>query len=185
MYETLFHPAIWMPALSVVIGVIAFIVGNNRVHKPTRSAGLGLIGLGVLWFAVAYFVHTPVEQAVDRTKGIVAAVRTADWAKLNTLLDDQTFVQNVRGKQPISDLTQLAAEHYGLKDITILNLDAATVPPEQNIRVTINTFIEGSYPTNGRFSFTYERRSDGLLLSRIEPLEIGGHNIDDIHRMVR
>lgn len=184
MFETLFAPAIWMPAVAVVAGIIVFIVGNARLKPAIRNAGIGLVALAVAWFAAAYFVQTPVEQAIGRTRAIVAAVEKAEWDKLRTLLDRDTSVEFIRGNTAVTDATQRAADGYGLKNITTLNTATEVVQPGDDILVTINTLLEGAQATTGRFQFAYERRSDGLLLREIRPLEVGGQKMDGIRRIL-
>lgn len=182
MYESLFSPSIWLPPLVLAVAAVIFVVGNNRVHQPTRLAGVGLAVVALVWIAAAYFVQTPVEQAVSRTKQIIASVEKSDWAGLAASLDGATTLAVLRGPSQISTVTQEVADRYGLKDITVLRTDAVVAPPQRDIVVTANTLVEGAHATTFRIQFTYSRRADGLLLQSIRPLEVNGQSLDNVQR---
>jgi hypothetical protein len=183
MLEALFHPAFWMPLALAIVGIGVFIYGNNRVNKSVQTAGLGILGLTLAWCVAAYLVQTTVEQCLDRTRAITAAVEAADWPKLKTLLDQNTNVEGVvRGPNAIATATQVAAENYGLKDIRILTTNV--VSGGNLIDVSFTAMLDGTRPTTSNWKFQYEKRSDGILLARIVPISIGGVSMDEVRARI-
>lgn len=186
MYEALFQPKIWWPALVIIVGVIVFVVGNNRVIAAVRTTGIAIAGLAVLWYGVAWFVQTPIEQCITRTRDICSAVEAADWTKLGSLIDKRTTIEEtIEGPEAIIAATKSAAEAYALKDIKLLFVEGKRVPPMDGINVTFTAILDGQRPTRGDFTFEYEKRSDGYLLRRIVPNSIGGVSMDQIRARIR
>lgn len=185
MYESLFHPAVWMPVAVLLVGVAIFIYGNARVQAGVRNAGAGVVALALLWCGVAYFVETPVEQCVSRTKAIVAAAESGKWDDFAKLLDNNTLIDrvNIRGRANVAGAVQSNAESYGLKSVHILSTDVTTGIGTYD--VTINTLMEGSQSTTARFTLQYEQRSDGLLLTRLIPLNVGTLAVEDMSNYIR
>lgn len=185
MQETLFNPPIWMPILLAMVGIAVFVYGNARVQAKVRNGGLGVLGLVVLWSAVAYFVRTPTEQCLDRTRQIVGAVEDGKWDELSKLLDRNTrFAYGMISldAQRLVRSAQDNAERFGVKDINILSENIDRTPG--TIDVTISTLVQGAQNTTAVFKFEYEQRTDGILLSRISALSVGGASTDEISRQV-
>lgn len=187
MKEFLFNPALWMPALGFAIAIALFIYGNARVKPGIRNGGLGLLGLMVAWCAAAYFVQTPVEQCIARTRAIVSAVEKADWVALAPLLDKNTTIDvkamPINGRDAIVSTTQTTAGAYGLKSIRMYGTDVSQGP--NSIDVTFSALLEGVQPLTATFRFEYEQRSDGMLLAKIVPVKIGDKSMDEIRRAIR
>ena len=184
MQEYLFNPALWMPAAALAVAIGVFVYGNNRLKPPIRNAGLGLAGLVLAWCVAAYLVQTRVEQCVSRTEAIIASVEAGDWAKLSSLLDQTTTLSFLGGGEAIRHAAESSAQAYGLKDIRILRTE-----PQQraldSVDVTVTTLLEGSQPLNAVFRFEYEQRSDGILLAKIVPVQIGRMSEDQIRNAIR
>lgn len=184
MQETFFNPPIWMPIVLAMVGIAVFAYGNARVQAGVRNAGAGVLALVIAWSAVAYFVRTPIEQCLDRTRAIVSAVERGKWDELGPLLDKNTnlvyMIASLRGRDEIVRGTREAAERFSLKEIRIVNENPASEPSLGTIDVTINTLIEAQYNTTAIFKFEYEKRSDGILLTRISPVSIAGASSDTI-----
>lgn len=179
MHETLFHPAFWMPLALVLVGIAVFIYGNARVKNPVRMAGVGVVLLAAIWMTVAYFVDTFSEKCVKRTDAIIAAVETSKWDELKALLDTNTRLAMFRGPE-IATVAESAASSYQLKQIRILNHDVAPTP--NGVDVTIDTLNEGTQNSTSTWTFTYEQRSDGILLRQIAPIRLNGRPMDEIER---
>lgn len=181
MPEFLFHPAFWMPLALGVLGVAVFVYGNARVQTPVRNAGLGIIAITFIWMTAAYFVDTFNEKCVGRTSAIIAAVETGNWDELKTLLDKNTRLLTLRGTE-ISDVAEQYAGMSQLKEIRIINTDVLPSPGRAD--VTIDTLIEAQQTTTSSWTFSYEQRSDGILLTEIRPIRVAGRSIDDVERVI-
>jgi hypothetical protein len=186
MQEFLFNPALWIPVAALAAAIGVFIYGNNRVKPAIRNAGVGLVGLVLVWAVAAYLVQTRVEQCVTRTHAILAAVEAADWTQLRALLDKNTTLSFLPGGggDAIRQAAQNSAEAYGLKDIRTLRTTAEQRALE-GVDVTIDTLLEGAQPLNATFRFEYEQRSDGILLAKIVPITIGRISEEQMRSAIR
>lgn len=182
MQETLFNPALWMPLALAILGIAVLVFGNARLKTGIRNAGAGLVGLALAWAVTAHFVDTFVEKCVNRTDAIVDAVETQDWAQLRTLLDKNTTLATLRGAEEISSTAEAWAGLAQLKEIRILGHDLQTVPG--GVDVTINTFVEATTPSTSTWTFSYEARSDGILLRRIAPVRLNNRPLEEIERVI-
>ncbi len=89
MYELIFNPPWWLPALIVVAGVALWWSGNNRTNPRLKISGLGVAVLGVILAIASYLVETPIEQCTRRSTELVKGVETQDWPKVKALMDPQ------------------------------------------------------------------------------------------------
>lgn len=185
MQEALFNPPFWLPIALGIVGVAVFLYGNARTQTPVRNAGLGVLALTVIWCVAAFLVRTTTEQCLDRTRSIVASVERAQWPELAKLMDRNTkftFMSMTLDAQQLVKSAQDNAERFGVKDIRIIseNVERGI----DTVDVTINTLVEGSMTTTAAFKFEYEQRTDGMLLSRITALRVGGASTDEISRQI-
>ena len=183
MHESFFNPALWMPLTLFIVGLAVFVFGNARVQSTIRNAGLGILLLTLAWAGVAYFVDTFSEQCVKRTDAIVAAVEEAKWPELAKLIDKNTRLVDMRGPEEISALTESAAGMYQLKEIRILKHEVVFPLPE-SVDVSIDTYNEGSQNSTTTFTFSYEKRPDGILLRQITPIRINGQPMQQFERAI-
>lgn len=179
MHETLFNPAFWMPLAVVIVGVGVFLYGNARVKGAIRNAGVGVVLLAVTWYAVAHFVDTFSEKCVKRTDAVIAAVESGKWDDLRSLLDNNTQLAMFRGPE-IATVAETAAGTYQLREIRILLREVASTP--NGVDVTIDTLNEGQQNSTSTWTFTYEQRSDGILLRKITPIRLNGRPMEEIER---
>lgn len=182
MQNILFAPALWMPAALAFIALGLFWFGNSRTRPSIRNAGVGLLALTLVWAAVAWFVQTPVEKCVTRTRAVIAAVENGKWDELRTLLDETTTLEFLRGPEAIAGATESAASAYGLTNITLFGTDA--VEGIGSVDVNFTAILEGSRPAKSSWKFEYLVRPDGIVLSRIQPISIGNSSIDQIRRAI-
>ncbi len=182
MQETLFHPAFWMPLALAVFGIAVFVYGNARVKAGIRWAGAGIVALSVAWMAIAYFIDTFTETCVKRTDAIVAAVEDAKWDELAKLLDKNTRLAALRGPEEISK----TAEHYAgmaqLKVVRILSHDVQSIP--NGVDVSITAYVEAQTPSTSTWTFSYEQRSDGILLRQITPVRLNNQSLDQVEKVI-
>lgn len=183
MQTFLFNPSVWMPAVGLLIAAAVFLYGNARVKAGLRNAGIALFALVVGWIGLAYFVQTPLEKCVAHTRALVSAVEEGKYDELRRLLDDDTSLEFLRGREDIAGATEVAATQYGLKSITILSTDP--VQGIGTVDVNFNALLEGSQATTSTWRFEYTIRPDGIALTRILPITIGRVSIDEIRRNIR
>src|ERR1051325_6378582 len=90
MNDFLFDPAWWMLAVALAAGVAVWWRGNVRQDKTLARVGLVILGLGIVWSIVSFYVDTPKEHATRTTKQIVRAVNQRNWNRLSELIDERT-----------------------------------------------------------------------------------------------
>jgi hypothetical protein len=183
MQNHLFSPALWMPAVGLIVAAALLLYGNARVKTPVRNAGAGLFALVLVWIGVAYFVQTPLEQCVARTRAIVAAVEEGKFDDLRTLLDENTSLEILQGREDIAAATEIAATSYGLKSITILSTEP--IQGIGTVDVNFTALLEGAQATTSTWRFEYTVRPNEITLTRILPVTIGRFSADDIRRNIR
>lgn len=168
----LFELPLWIVLVVLAAGVGVFIAGNNRVNARIRMIGLAVVAIGLGLGAVSYFGQTPREECVSRTKQIVAAVRAKDWDALKPLLDRNTQVMLLRGPDQIADGLAALERRFGLNSLSILALDGTA--SSAGIEVKLSVFSEHNFgPSRSIWRLEFEPRSDGILLARIVPEQIG------------
>jgi hypothetical protein len=184
MTEILFHPAFWMPLLLGIAGVAVFVFGNARLKTGIRNAGVGIIALTLIWIAAAYFVDTFSEKCVTRTNAIIAAVESGRWNDLKGLLDKNTAIPliDLRGPDDIAATTDRYATMAQLKAVHIIARDTAQTP--QGVDVTIDTIMEAQQNGTSTWTFSYEQRSDGILLREILPIRFNGRSLGELERAI-
>ena len=146
MFETLFAPPWWMvlaPA-AVAGGLVVFgLIQGNRSRWLSGTIALGVF---LLWFGIARLVHTPVEQAKEGTRTMVAAVLKGDAAAIDGVLHPRAVAERWNRAAIISG-APVAAENYGIKTAYITGTTVSRQPPDTvvvNLRVL--TEIQGRGP---------------------------------------
>lgn len=171
MFDTLFDPPWWLPAGLLAVAAYLFWSGNRRQDSTLRSAGLVGLLLGLLVIGTAYFVDTPTESAVKKTKAFVRAVDGRDWPTFDALLDAKTNVLIYRGKAQISAGIQKSVDLIGLKKVNLLGTEARRA--QSLITVDINCLSEQDiqpYPTPTNWRFSWQFDGNAWYLARVEYL---------------
>ncbi len=169
MYDLLFDPPIWLPLGIILIASYLFWSGNRKQDKTLRNVGLGGVGLAIAVMVVAYFVDTPREQALNKTRLLIDSVEKRDWTTFGSLLDSRTRFFFYRGKQQLATGAQQSAEQVGIKTVRVLSMDA-----EQNqTRITVTTRVLSdqeamSYPMPTDWRFSWQNDGTGWYLDLIE-----------------
>jgi hypothetical protein len=137
MFEALFAPPWWMvlaPAVAAAGLVVYGLMQANRRHWV-----IGLIALAVflLWFGIARLVHTPVEQALEGTRTMVAAVVAGDAAAIDRVLHPRAVAERWNRASILSG-APLAAANNGIQSAIITGTTVSRQPPDTvvvNLRV--------------------------------------------------
>ena len=179
MTDLIFDTPWWLPALTVAAGVVLFVTGNKRVEGKVRNAGLAVIALAVLLVVVSYFVDTPVETAVKRTKQFVEAFNQQDWATFGSIPDEHTLVslQSLRlylGRDQIVNAGKDAYGRYGFKSANVLTTSAERADTVITVNITVLS-TEGTLgrPINSEWQFVWQESAEGWGLNEIRALQIG------------
>lgn len=188
MIDTLFDPPWWLPAGIIAVGIYLFWSGNRKSDNTLRNVGVGGVLLAVLVMVVAYFVDTPVESAVKKTRAFVTAVEQRDWATFDSTLAPNTNVMNIyRGKAIISAGARKTVDAIGLKNVNVLDLKAER--KQSLIEIDINTLSDqdiNPYPTPTAWRFSWQNDGTAWYLARIDYLPRQGLSPDAVtQRMVR
>jgi predicted PurR-regulated permease PerM len=179
MTDPIFDTPWWLPVLIAGVGAVLFVTGNKRVEGKLRNAGLAVIALAMLLVAVSYFVDTPVETAVKRTKQFVAAFDTQDWATFGSIPDEHTLVSlhSLRlylGRDQIVEAGKSGYQRYGFKSANVLTTSAERVDSTITVTITVLT-TEGQIgrPINSEWQFEWQESAEGWGLAEIRALQIG------------
>lgn len=183
--DWLFDPPWWLLALLAGVGAAIFVAGNRRQERAVMRMGLVLLLAGVALFAVSWFVDTPKEQAVTRTRAIAAAVSQRNWDALRSLLDPNTTLLFYNNREEIVKGGRETAERIGLKNVRLLS-----VTPQQtqtNITVYVRALSEqdsfqGITATDWQFNFN--NLGTGWQLTGIAPLPTGPVTPDMIQQQL-
>lgn len=167
--EMLFDTPWWLPLALIGVGVAVFISGNRRQEKSTLRGGLALMLLGVAVALVSYFIDTPRENAVGRTRGLVAAVNARDWQQFRQLIDPQTTVLAFKGPQAITDAVQSAAENNNVTGLRITGTDVQQAGAEITVSIRVLSEQRG-VPGASDWRLIFLKSESGLVLYKVEPL---------------
>jgi hypothetical protein len=181
MARLLFDAPWWLPTFLAGIGIYLFWTGNRRSEAKVRNAGLALLAAAIGVMLLSYFVDTPVEKAVKRSKALVYSVEKRDWATMKATLDP-TVSLSVMGAQQLYvnrdeliHAAQKGVDQYGVKNIRVLS----TTPEETGSLITITMtvmseqdFTQG-YPITTNWQFEWQQTGKEWSLVRITCIKIG------------
>lgn len=151
MTDLLFDTPWWLPSAIILLGVAIWFQGNRRVHRLSMRIGLGVAGVGVLLFAVSYFVETEKEKVTRLTREFINAVVARDWAKVESLMDPNVVFRNqsvvsVAESDKRENLLLRArerTEQSGLKDIAVQHIAATKAPMQTSVDARLIATFEG------------------------------------------
>jgi len=165
MNELLFDTPLWILLGLVGVGVTVFLVGNNRVNTQIRLAGLVALLLGMTLWLSSYFIETFKEKCESRTHDIADAVDAQDCDGLGRLIDTGTQFGGLRGRG-MSKILETAASEIGFKGLTVIGTTTQATDATADVSLRVLAEVNTSVPPT-TWLFQYEKRSDGILLSRI------------------
>ena len=188
MSEFFFDAPWWFPAGLAVVGLVLLFSGNRRQEKRMLAAGAGVLALAAGAFAVSHFVQTPTERAVARTRTLVAAVGSGDWATVRANLDPDTTVFAFRGPDEIARAAEAGAATVGLQSAVVSGLTAERTDTDIAVDVAVFSTQSGTMdrPVKSSWRLTFQNLgTGGFELYRIEPLPDGNVTPGEIERRVR
>lgn len=103
----------WVFVGLAVLAVFLLVSGNNRQDKQLKRAGLGVLVLGLILFAVSWLIETPPEIARRQTKEFVDAVMKRESEPLERLLHSNASLAKWN-KADIVYGAKSYAEQFGL-----------------------------------------------------------------------
>lgn len=158
----------WLPLGAVVVGLVLFWTGNNRLEQRVRSAGFALVGLGVVLAMVSYVLESDRELVIRQTRQIVHAVEQRDWPTVERLLDPDVTLLEWRDRKQLVAGATLYAERFNLKRAKVASIRTTQTRP--TIVLTMRIFADAwdttNYPTD--WELEWERLDEQWLLTRIE-----------------
>jgi hypothetical protein len=178
--DLLFNTPWWLPTGIAILGIVLFVMGNQRVNGKLRTAGLLVVLAAVLLAVVSYLVDTPKETAEKRTRAIVNVVAGRDWPRLRTLLDQNTSfdiadAHTIPQAQPtnngpaIAQEAEAASAVIGLHSVNILQMESSQ--QESLITVTFSAISTQDYsqdrPVKSTWQFSWQRRGNDWFLQQI------------------
>ena len=137
MYDLLFSTPWWLPTLICGVGIVLFIVANNRQETRLRSAGMIIFAFGILLCVVSYLVETDKEKVERHTHEFISAIIASDWPKVQSLLDPQVEFLKLRGPDQLVPAIRAAQEHIKVTSahITSTHIDESPGDITENIGV--------------------------------------------------
>jgi hypothetical protein len=185
MSEFFFELPVWFVIAGIVVGAGVAIYGNNRMQRGILLGGIGLILLTLVMTAVSYFVDTPREQSVKRTKAIIAAVNAQDWNALRGLLNPTTTIYGFTGPDEIATIGEALAGRFGLKSASVISTKGTGEGGFISVSTTVRHDFSSTMLPVTNWLFLYEERKDGILLSKIEAADRAGTPVAQIQGQFR
>jgi hypothetical protein len=181
MTELLFDTPWWLPTILAGLGIYLFWSGNRRQESKVRNGGLLLLAAAVGALLLSYFIDTPKETAVKRSRTLVRSVEARDWTTLRANLDPTVSLSvlgfNVlyENRDDLVDAARRGVDQYGVKNVHILSTEAEQT--ESLISVTMSIMSEQD-TTMGRpvptsWKLEWQRSGNDWTLVRVTCIRIG------------
>jgi len=181
MSELLFDTPWWLPTILAGLGLYCFWSGNRRQEAKVRNAGFALLAAAVGVLLLSYFVDTPRETAVRRSKTLVRSVEAREWATLKANLDPGVSLSvlgfNVlyENRDDLIKGAQLGVEKYGVRNVHVLSTEAEQTESLISVNMSIVSEQESTMgrpvPTSWRLE--WQRSGKDWTLVRITCIKIG------------
>jgi len=179
------HWWVWLGLIA--IGAVVFISANRRSDAMVRSAGLLLIGLGVVLGTVRLLIDTDQERMERRTRALVAAANTHDWPKLQSILDPDTSldiplqapVTSAHGAVEITKEAEKGADVIELHSVGIVSLHSEQT--DSLITVTASVVSTDGMDLDrselSDWQFIWQQRGDDFFLETIRLTSVGNQQL--------
>lgn len=181
MRDFLFDVPWWAPTLMVIIGVALLVSGNRRQKTGTRTAGLIILCLAILWGVVSYLVDTPKEISQKQTRQFVRSVVDRDWPTFQRLLEPQADFRfsgsdwKMEGRDTLVDSIKADVDQIGLKGAHITSME--TDEAGERIVVRLRVFSVQDYsmgqPLDSEWEMEWHKAGGGWLLHEIRGMRVG------------
>jgi hypothetical protein len=161
----------WLPLGLVLVGLVLFWTGNNRLEQGIKYSGIALAGLGLVTAIVSYCLESDRELVLRQTRQIVQAVETRDWPTVESLMDPDVALLEWRGRKQLVAGARMYAERFNLKRAKVASVQTTQTRP--TIVLTMRVFADAgeitNYPTD--WELEWEKIGGNWLLTQIEPLD--------------
>jgi hypothetical protein len=181
MSDLLFDTPWWLPTILAGLGIYLFWSGNRRQESKVRNGGVILLAAAVVVLTLSFFVDTPKETAVNRTRTLIHSVEARDWTTLRNTMDPSVTLgvlgamEMYGNRNQIAQGAQDAVERYGIKNVHVLSTTAER--SEQLITVTTTVMSEqdytSGYPITTSWKLQFQRSGKDWPLVRIDCIAIG------------
>jgi hypothetical protein len=158
----------WLPTGIAALGIILLTNGNKRQEAKVRNAGLGVIGLAILLALLSYFLDSPREIVIKRTKALVAAVEKRDWPGMEALLHPEVSVMIWKGLKEVMERTKWAAERFDLQSVRIAGISAEKPDPGVKVALQVAADFKDVSGTITNWALEWEQTDHGWMLVRVE-----------------
>jgi hypothetical protein len=193
MSDLIFDAPWWFTVLLFTAGVFVFVTGNRRQHTPTRNAGLGVCGLGLLILLLTLFVDTPKKIARRETHQLIESAVSADWTTFRSLLAPNATLR-LMGSSPLGsgakDLTETArqgTERVHLKAAQVRSMEAVQNGSVVTVSFGLRTEQETAEAPmlQSSWEFDFEKVGNDWRIGEIRATQIGEMSAGDAHHLVK
>jgi hypothetical protein len=187
MGEFIFHVQWWIPALLAVLGVALFLNGNKVRVDRLRNAGLGLVGLAIVWPLVSFFVDTAQEKVENSTHAAILAVVEGKWDVFkNELTPGAQFTissSSTIGAESVTAIAKAGAEGVKLRTARVQNLTMEQAGTVIRAHFDILSTQDGFAPIEtSTWEFEWEETANGWKIRELKLLKLKDvDNLDGIN----
>ena len=185
--ELLFNTPWWMLAAVFVVGVAVWWSGNNRQKRSLKTAGLIVLGLGLLWAVANYFIDTPVEIVTRGTRQFVDAVVRRDRPTIDRLLHPGATLYQWN-RAAIIDGALRYSDEYGLRGARVTQDEVPDPPQAGMVTVLLTVFSTQENAmapgtVNSSWSIDWWETEDGRWqIKDIHARKVGTFDMEEVNR---
>lgn len=180
MRDFFFDVPWWAPTLIGVIGIALFVSGNRRQKASTRTAGLLVLSVAILWAVVSYLVDTPKEICQNQTRQFVRSVIDRDWPTFERLMEPQADFKfagsnwQIDGRDTLLDTIKADVDQIGLKSAHITGMQADETTNAIVIRIRVFSVQDYSMgqPLDSEWEMEWHNSGGKWLLHEIRGIRV-------------
>ncbi len=185
--DTLFHMPWWIAAFIILIAGGLFYVGNRRQDKTLQRVGFAAVLIALLLGTVGFLYLTDRQKLEIRTRQIITAVDKADWAKLDTLLDQNTAVGTlsktiIAGREQTLDVVKDCYTRYGVKSVSVTSLTSVQTQTLITVTVSVKSVqdVTQDTPVFSTWQLDYQKSGSTWILEKITSIAVGNTSSDQL-----